>query len=319
MPAPSLQYTGNVEYAVGDGSDLWLMTCATSCGGGPPGAGTIVSLSSVGGVVRPAYARRVDSIGALGHDGGDLFALGFSEDTVMRLRADTGEVVWTTDLRGVDSTTPDPAFLPENVTVSADSVWVSSNRGGIAQLDRATGRLLQVLHLLPEATDDVAWGVGSLWVAEALQGVWRVAPDGRILAKVRLTGAQGNVLQVGSVVATSQGVWATGDWAKPFVDSQGTHDYVATDSFSLALIDPETNTVVFSTDLPQGVMMTVIDGALWLIGADRQTVYRADSSGISRITLTLKPGERVLAVTSAGVWITDSNDVVSMQPFLPTP
>jgi Tol biopolymer transport system component len=319
LPTSPSQYAGSIDAAVGDGTDLWLVTCTERCGqdAGVPGAGTIQLLASHGDVVSTGCATPVDAIGALEHDGGDLFALGFAADTVTRLRADTGDVVWSTDLRGVDTQTPDPAFLPENVTVSADSVWVSSDRGGIAQLDRATGQLLQVLHLLPDATDDVAWSAGSLWVAEALAGLWRLAPDGHILAKVRLTGAQGTVLQVGSVVATTQGVWVTGGWAKPVVDAEGTSGYVATDTFVLALIDPATNTVAFSTDIPQGVGMTVIDDALWLVGGDGQTVYRADSSGITPISPDLKPGDRVLAITSAGVWIVDSDGVVSLQPLSP--
>ncbi len=320
LPTPPSQYAGSIESAVGDVTDLWLVTCTERCGqdAGVPGAGTIQLLASHGDVVSTGYASTVDAIGALEHDGGDLFALGFAGDTVTRLRADTGEVVWTTDLRGVDSQTPDPAFLPENVTVSADSVWVSSDRGGIAQLDRATGQLLQVLHLLPDATDDVEWSAGSLWVAEALAGLWRLTTDGDILAKVKLTGAQGNLLQIGSVVATSQGVWATGGWGKPFADAQGTSGYVATDTFALALIDPATNAVAFSTDLPQRVGMTVIDDELWLIGADGQTVYRADSSGITLISPELGPGDRVLAMTSAGAWIAGSNGVVSLQPLPPS-
>ncbi|MEP6973538.1 MAG: hypothetical protein ABI869_05270, partial [Actinomycetota bacterium] len=123
--------------AVGEGTDLWLVTCTERCGenDGVPGAGTIQRLSSVGHVVTPGYATQVDAIGAMARDGEDLLLLGFSADTVTRLRADTGDVVWTTNLRGVDDQTPDPAFLPEHVTVSADSVWVSSDRGGIAELD----------------------------------------------------------------------------------------------------------------------------------------------------------------------------------------
>jgi hypothetical protein len=320
LPTPTSPYVGSIDAAVGDGTDLWLVTCTERCGqdAGVSGAGTIQLLASDGDVVSTGYAKSVGALGALEHDGGDLFALGFAADTVTRLRADTGDVVWTTDLRGVDSQTPDPAFLPENVTVSADSVWVSSDRGGIAQLDRATGQLLQVLHLLPGATYDVAWGAGSLWVAEALAGLWRLTPDGDILAKVRLTGTQGNVLQTNYVAATSQGVWVTGDWGKPFVDAEGTSGYVATDTFALALIDPATNAVAFSTDLPQGVGMTVIDDALWLIGADGQTVYHADSSGITPISLKVGPGDRVFAMTSAGAWISGSNGVVSLQPLPPS-
>lgn len=317
VPTPSPQYAGSIVSAVGDGTHLWLVTCTESCGHDRAGgAGTIQMLSSAGGVVTPGYATPIEAIGALGHDAGDLFALGFSKDTVSRLATGDGEVLWTMQLRGVDDQTPDPAFLPFSVTSSGDSVWVSSARGGIVQLDRSTGQLIQLLHLPPASTGEIAWAAGSLWVSEALDGVWRVAPDGQIIDKVRLTGANGYVLQFDYVVATSQGVWVSGDWGKPFVDAQGTSGYVATDTYALALIDPATNTVAFSTDLPQGVslLMTLINDEVWLVGADGQTVYHADGSGISPISLDLQRGERVLALTSAGVWTADSDGVVSFQP-----
>ena len=317
--SPPPQYTGNIESAVGEGSDLWLVTCIRSCGQQAGRAGTIQMVSSVGSVVTPGYATPVGAVGVLAHDGGDLFALDFSADTVTRLRADTGDVVWTTDLQRVDTQTPGTVFLPEYVTVSGESVWISSAAGGIAQLDRATGQLLHVLTLPPESTGDVAWGAGSLWVSEALAGIWHLTPDGQVTAKVRLTGADGNVLQVGSVAATPEGVWVTGDWAKPFVDAQGTSGYEATETFAVGLVDPATNTVVFSADLPQGVAMTVIDDAMWLIGADGRIVYHADRSGITPIPLALETGQQVLALTSAGVWIADSDGVISLQPLPPSP
>ena len=74
--------------------------------------------------------------------------------------------------------------------------------------------------------------------------------------------------------------------AEPFVDAQGTPDYVATDSFEIALIDPATNAVVFSADLAQWVTMIVINDEPWLIGADGQAVYRADDTGIHPVSLT---------------------------------
>ncbi|MEP6973539.1 MAG: hypothetical protein ABI869_05275 [Actinomycetota bacterium] len=86
--------------------------------------------------------------------------------------------------------------------------------------------------------------------------------------------------------------------------------FVATDTFALALIDPGTNEVVSSTALPQGVSVTVVDDTPWLIGADRRT----DTSGIRPAPIALEPGERILTVTSAGVWITDVDGAISLEP-----
>lgn len=91
------------------------------------------------------------------------------------------------------------AFLPNDVAVGFDAVWVTTARGAVARIDPASNTVAAMIPLTPAAPERLAIGEDSVWVAEDFAGLTRVDPASNATSTVPLPApgyAAGHVAEV---------------------------------------------------------------------------------------------------------------------------
>ena len=176
------------------------------------------------------------------------------------------------------------------LAIAGGSTWTAAGPG-IVQLDPATGARGAFTQFLGIC---VAFDVGydSLWSAscdEPLLG--RFDPtDGSVIATVTLP-VQG-IQDEGSVAAGEGGVWAVSRM----------HELVK--------VDPGTDTVVGTWDLPMGAAAVRAGlGALWVTVSPTDTLLRIDPADPTRRTaIATGTLPRFLAIGEGAVWVMNQRD-----------
>jgi YVTN family beta-propeller protein len=155
------------------------------------------------------------------------------------------------------------SFEPTADAVGGDAVWIASNDGTVVRIDPGTDRVVAKIKLGSDA-EDVAFGAGSVWVADSLDSVvYRVDPrTNRIVGSVKLGGADLLVVGAGAV-------WVVDH-------STGT----------VSRIDPATDRVTATIrvgDDPTGIAAGL--GAVWVSDGADGSIYRIApvANSVSRI------------------------------------
>ena len=178
--------------------------------------------------------------------GGSVWVGGLGSGDVLRVDPRTGRVV--------GRIAAGPRIF--NLAVGGRAIWAVSNAAStLTRIDTATGKTTTTA--VGAQPYDVEWGFGSAWVANAGDGtVWRVT-HGKVVKKLRI-GVEPNGL-----TAYRGYVWAT--------------DHTLG---KLVRIDPRTNRVTASLDVP---------GADWVTGVGDALFVSQETNRVSRISLrTLK-------------------------------
>lgn len=179
---------------------------------------------------------------------------------------------------------------PDWLAIAGGSVWTAAGPG-ILQLDPVTGERGALTEFLGIC---VAFDVGydSLWTASCDEPVvGRLDPtDGSLIATVPLPVA--GIQDEGSVAAGEGGVWAV----------SRTHELVK--------VDPATNEVVGTWDLPVGAAAVRAGlGALWVTVSPTNTLLRIDPADpTERTEIPTGTLPRFLAIGEGAVWVMNQRD-----------
>jgi streptogramin lyase len=188
----------------------------------------------------------------------------------------------------------DDAFLPFDVEVDNNDVWVSTVRGALARLDLRLSRVLAMVRIPSHTSSDIVAGDDAVWVAESLLGVYRIdQATNRVVARIRI-GPPRRRFVVDRLLLGAGKVLGVGSW---------TTDGVLTDERGLARIDPSRNRVEGVTPLPSGPLAVAFGkGSLWVGRSGGSSLQRIDPrTGEVVASIDAEVGS-LLAVTDTGVW-----------------
>lgn len=170
------------------------------------------------------------------------------------------------------------------------NVWTAAGRG-IVRLDAATGER-RAFTELPGICLAFDAGYDSLWVGGCDDpAIWRIEPaTGDVLATIDLPVA--GIEEEGSVAAGEGGVW------------------VVSTEHQLLKVDPTTNTVAGTWDLPIGAAAVRAGlGSLWVTVSDANQLLRIDPGDpTSRTAISVGAYPRFLAVGDDAVWVMNQRD-----------
>jgi streptogramin lyase len=281
------------------GDHLWVLTCSARCGGPPSNfehsRGTLVEVDSRSGTI---VARTpVEGASTVAAGDGGVWTAGF-DGTVTHFDARTGKPVGSLHLslpKPVGDNYPEAFdFLPNHLVVGNGAVWVSTERGYVAEIDPETTR---VVRMIPThfGVSGLAAGGGSVWLAAGLFGLARIDPQtGELSSTQPIEDRDGRRLSTDYLAIGDGSLWARGGWATPHgpphPSPQGRiHDYVAGGgkAMGLARVDLGSGEVEHLVDFDGYIWIHAVSaGRLWLSGSD----WRAGS----RDVYVLEPGaERV--------------------------
>lgn len=290
----SIGLDGTPLALVGTRDSLWVLTCDRRCSG--------EARRSVGRIIRidPREGRVLASVPigrphALAVGSRGVYAADFWRDTVLRL--DPRTLRTTGRLRLVlpfEVAPGEDAFLPFDIAVGQNGVWVSTARGALARVDLRVSRVLGMVRLPGKATGEIAVGAGAVWVAESLLGVYRVDPaTNRVVARIRI-GQLTERFAVDRPVVGGGRVLALGSW---------TRNDVLTGRRGLARIDPRRNRLEAVTSLPSGPLAVAFGkGSLWVARVGGSWVERIDPATGKVIGRFRSDGAVAIAVAGGHVW-----------------
>jgi hypothetical protein len=170
------------------------------------------------------------------------------------------------------------------------NVWAAAGPG-IARLDPVTGQTLDFTELLGICLAFDA-GYDSLWAGGCDDpAIWRIEPStGKVLATIDLRVA--GIEEEGSVAAGEGGVW------------------VVSTEHQLIKIDPKTNSVVGTWNLPSGAAAVRAGlGSLWVTVSDANQLLKIDPRDpTSQTAISVGAYPRFLTVGGDAVWVMNQRD-----------
>ncbi len=301
----SIRLGGTPLELVGTRDSLWVLTCDRRCSGeARRSAGRIVHIDAqTGRVVASVPLSRPHAM-AIGANG--VYTLDFWRDTASRLDPVTLRTTATLRLVLPFEVAPgDDAFLPFDIAVGRNAVWVSTGRGALARLDLGVTRRLAMVRLPGEATGELAVG-GGVWVAESLLGVYRIDPTtNRVVSRIRV-GSPARRFAVDKPVVGEGRVLAIGSW---------TRRDVLTGKRGLARIDPRRNRLKAVTPLPSGPLAVAIGkDSVWVARVGASSVERIDASTGRVIGRFRAEAVGLLAVGGGHVWTATRRGTIRRLP-----
>lgn len=180
--------------------------------------------------------------------------------------------------------------VPDWSVVTGDAVWVSSSKvNHVSQLLPATGKVALVANVLLPCSG-LAYGWGSVWV-----------PSCGSHQLVRLDEHTGEITaRIAADPANSEGGITIGDGAV----------WMVTKPSRLIRVDPGTNTVTASLELPAGSENPAFGGGfVWVSASQRNALLKVDPAAPRIVaTIPVGPGPRFLTVGDGSVWTLNQGD-----------
>jgi virginiamycin B lyase len=179
---------------------------------------------------------------------------------------------------------------PDWAVISEDSIWITSARANhVVQLVAAVNK--------PGFTIDVqrpcsglAYGFDSIWIPSCGgHSVLRVdAATGKTLAEIPADPANSE----GGITAGAGSIW------------------IVTRPSTLVRIDPKTNTVASSLELPSGSQNPLFsDGFVWVTSGEHDQLLKVDpASGKIVATIPVGPRPRFLTTGADSIWTLNQGD-----------
>ena len=304
---------GRPIQSVAAGGTVWVLTCDRNCRGTPThSAGRLIAVDAA--TARTTLSVPVSQPTAMAFGQGSLWLTHFWDGAVTRVNPSTGATEASIKLPiPRQARSRGPRFLPGAIAASGDTVWVTTARGLVAEINPQTNRVSRVLTEPPGTTGPAAATQSGVWIAGDLAGVLRIGTNrrersGEVRATVIRLGA--NVLSVTDILTLGRTIWALGTWSEPSTDSNGHVSYTLTRRAAIAALD-EQGRIRSVTSVPSGgTAMTTDHRSIWIGGlwysAMPDTPIDRFSPTTRRITgrqLIRRPGSFV-AVQRGAVWIT---------------
>jgi YVTN family beta-propeller protein len=219
-------------------------------------------------------------------DGRTLWVANLDDDSVSRIDPRTGRVVRTI---ATDASTA-------ALAVGTGSVWVAnSDAATVSRIDPFYDRVSQTIRirgtgLAGFGVSAVAFGFGSLWVAETGGTVSRVDPASGARLELVVVGGGSRAIAVGAGA-----VWVANAWDD-----------------TVSRIDP-TNVVTATIPVGRGPSAIAVGaGAVWVANGLDNTVSRIDA-GTGAVQQTTRVGKRPtgIAAGAGAVWVANGGGTVS--------
>lgn len=241
---------------------------------------------------------------ALAVGAGGVWLVEPGSDTVTRLDPQSGRVAARIHLRLPRPIAGERYFLPSAITVGAGSVWVSTERGYVAQIDPARNRIERMISTGLRPAGQLTVAGGSVWIAAQLDGLLRIDPRSGLPHGTGPIEAEGGArLSLGEVSGDGGTLWAAGAWAK---QGTGGHDYALAGGKAVAVLDPRSQEVRRLVELPGELAIKATDdGRAWLADYDHaHAVYVLRASGGSpRLVARLRHGGTIVASLGRSLWV----------------
>ena len=219
-------------------------------------------------------------------DGRALWVANLDDDSISRIDPRIGRVARTI---GTDASTA-------GLAVGAGSVWVAnSDAATVSRIDPSYDRTVQTISIRGSGlagfgVSAVAFGFGSLWVADSGGRLSRIDPASRAVVETVVVGGGSKAIAVGA-----GGVWVANAWDD-----------------TVSRIDP-TNVVTATIPVGRGPSgIAVGAGAVWVVNRLDDTVSRIDAS-TGAVQETIRVGRRPsgVAVGAGAVWVANSGGTIS--------
>lgn len=290
----SIRLAGQPLELVGTPDSLWVLTCERRCSGeARRSVGRIVRIDPRDGRVLASVPLSRPHAITVGSSG--VYSLDFWRDTVHRLDPQTLRTTASLRLTLPFEVVPgDDAFLPFDLAVGRNALWVSTARGALARINLRVDRLLAMVRLPGKTTGEIAVSPDAVWAAESLLGVYRVDPTAnRVSARIRI-GPRAGRFAVDRPIVGGGKVFAVGSW---------TRGDVLTGKRGLAQIDPGRNRLETVTRLPPGPLAVAFGkGALWSAVVGGSSVERIEA-GTGKVVSRFRTDDvSALAVAGGHVW-----------------
>ncbi len=219
-------------------------------------------------------------------DGRALWVANLDDDSISRIDPRTGRVTRTI---ATDASTA-------GLAVGAGSVWVAnSDAATVSRIDPVYDRTVQTISIRGTGVagfgvSAVAFGFGSLWVADSGGTLSRIRPASRAVVETVVVGGGSTAMAVGAGA-----VWVANSWDD-----------------TVSRVDP-TNVVTATIPVGRGPSAIAVGaGAVWVANRLEDTVSRIDP-GTGAVKETIRVGRRPsgIAVDAEAVWVANGDGTVS--------
>jgi virginiamycin B lyase len=179
---------------------------------------------------------------------------------------------------------------PDWAVVAKDSVWITSARANhVVQLMADTSKPGLIVDV-QRPCSGLAYGFDSIWIPSCGDhSVLRVdASTGKTLAEIAADPANSE----GGITAGAGSVW------------------IVTKPSTLVRIDPKTNSVASTIELPSGSQNPLFsDGFVWVTSIEHNQLLKVDpASGKIVATIPVGPGPRFLTTGAGSIWTLNQGD-----------
>ena len=304
--APLRSALGAPQQAVFFQGSIWVLSCWRACDRARSFGG-LVQLSTPGGKV----LRRIPmgAPGALALADGALWVADFWTGSVDRIDPGSGRIVASVGLKlPRPFAAADSAFLPSSMSAGGGSVWVSTARGRLAQIDARSGLLTRTIAAPAYATGELAADSRGVWVAEDVLGLGHVGRNGGQL-HIQSFAAQFSHRVTADALAVGGGVvWILGEYAMR-TPAGGPNSWVSTSVARVTAVDRRTGSVRYQLRL-RGAPYQVLyaDGALLVADLRSGRILRIDRHFSVRSIRTGHGLDALLVVRRGVIWATSARD-----------
>ena len=280
---------------------VWVLTCERNCSGPAlHSSGQLVRVSASTGRI----VQRIDVVDptAFAVGAGAIWLTHINRGSVSRVDPRTGHTSRTVLLTLPTPIVPgERRFLPVNISAGAGSVWVSTARGWLAQIDPGSPRVVRMVRAPGDATGQVVVGFSATWVAESSLGVGVVRAGSSRLKLLWIKSRSAGAVAVDQLAVGGGRVWAYGDIAAGAAPSGGG---VLTNAARLVTLDPRTGRVIHQLPFPAGPYgIAYGNGALFAADAETGQLFRIDPE----YRIHPVPGVRgrgiLVTVTPGAIWV----------------
>lgn len=164
--------------AASDGDQWWILVTREppELGAPPPSEAALIGVNARTGDIS-AEVVLSGSPFVVAADDAAVWVAHWGTGAVTRVDPTTGVIIATVQLElPFDlGTGPDRRlFIPNDIQIGHNSVWVSTARGALARIDTVTNAVVDVIELTPLHPSRLAVGPADVWVAEDVHGLTRV-------------------------------------------------------------------------------------------------------------------------------------------------
>jgi len=233
--------------------------------------------------------------------GGAIWLTHFNLGSVSRVDPRTGHTTQTVSLAlPTPIVAGDRQFLPVNISAGAGSVWVSTARGWLAQIDPDSSRVVRMVHAPFDVTGQVVVSPDATWVAENSLGVGVMRAGSRRLKLLRIKSGPAGAISVDQLALGGGRVRAYAEIAAGATRNGGG---VSTNMARVAVLDQRTGRVIRQLTLPDGPY-EIAYGSGDLFAASYRTgrLFRIDASYRIHPLHTLGGPGVLIAITRGVIW-----------------